>query len=111
MRAAQAIEAYWTQTILGEANGSLFKVARGKGAVNWHSHRDEDEAFFVLEGSLTIHLRDRDIYLETGDFFIVPKGVEHRPAVGGEEDALLLVVGKSVTSTLEGGKPLWSFES
>ena len=106
---AQSVTKYWSQKIIGNANGSLFKLVRGKGSTNWHSHDHEDEVFVVLEGTLTIKLRDRDITLSSGELFVVPKGVEHCPEVCGEKDALLLVIGKTVTSTREGGKPAWSF--
>lgn len=105
---AKSLTSYWDQLIVGESNGALFKIARGTGPTNWHKHDDEDEAFFMLDGMLTIQLRENDIVLNRGDFFVVPKGVEHRPFA--DEDVFLLVIGKSVTSTAEGGKPAWSFE-
>lgn len=108
--AAEKLSAYWTQEVLGSANGSLFKVVRGKDATNWHTHSDEDEVFLVLEGELVVQLRDRDVQLKQGEFFIVPSGVEHCPKAANGEDVLLLVIGTSVTSTREGGKPDWSFE-
>lgn len=45
----------------------------------WHAHADEDELFLVLEGSLTIQMRAREVHLEQGEMFIVPAGVEHNP--------------------------------
>lgn len=102
------IEKYWTQKTVGEANGSLLKLAKGIGEINWHKHDDQDEVFIVHKGSLTIRLRGReDIRLEEGEMFIVPKGVEHAPKA--EEDVELLVIGINVTSNKEGGKPDWSY--
>lgn len=98
---------YWSQEIVGEANGSLFKVAKGTGSTNWHSHDDQDEVFLLLEGSLSVQLRDRIVGMEPGDLFIVPRGVEHCPAANGE--ARFLIVGTSITSNAAGGKPDWSY--
>lgn len=109
LSAAEALTAYWTQEVLGEANGSLFKLARGKGSTNWHMHEDEDEVFLVLQGELIVQMRERDVSLKCGDLFVVPRGVEHRPRAADGDDVLLLVIGKSVTSTREGGKPDWSY--
>ncbi|MEM8860367.1 MAG: cupin domain-containing protein, partial [Chloroflexota bacterium] len=60
------------------------------GEFVWHEHDDTDDFFLVLKGKMTIQLRDRDVHLEAGDLFIVPKGVEHRP-VAEEEVHLLLI--------------------
>ena len=97
------ISEHWCQKIVGEANGQLFKLAKGEGATNWHKHDDQDELFIIYDGRVTIHLRDQEIELREGDLFVVPRGVEHRPIAHGE--ACFLVVGSTITSTPEGGKP------
>lgn len=105
-KVAKSLTSYWDQLTIANSNGAMFKLARGTGSTTWHKHEAEDEAFYVLDGALIIQLRDRDVVLRRGDFFVVPKGVEHCPRV--EEEVFLLVVGNSVTSTIEGGKPAWS---
>jgi len=102
-----SINKYWTQKIIGEANGSMLKLAKGIGEINWHKHDDQDEVFIVQNGELTIRLRDGNVNLKEGEMFIVPKGVEHAPMA--EEDVELLVIGLDVTSNKEGGKPEWSY--
>jgi len=97
------LDEFWSQKVLAEANGQLFKVAKGTGATNWHKHDDQDELFIVYEGVLNVILRSGDMQLESGDIFVVPKGVEHRPVA--KEEAKFLVVGLNITSTAEGGKP------
>ena len=104
--AAAARPEYWSQEVLGEANGSLFKVAKGTGATEWHSHADMDEVFVVTSGTLVVELRTGDVTLEAGEMLIVPRGTEHRPRADG--DARFLIVGTAVTSNAEGGKPAWS---
>ncbi len=104
--AAAELEEFWSQHTVGEANGNLFKVAKGIGSTNWHSHDDQDEVFVVLRGQLTVQLRTGDVELNEGDLFIVPRGVEHCPHADSEVH--LLLVGPEITSTPKGGKPDWS---
>ena len=101
-----SLDEYWSQKVIGEANGQLFKVARGIGEVNWHKHDDQDELFILFRGHLTIRLRTENIELHEGDMFVVPKGIEHSPAADG--DVEFLIVGLDITSTEQGGKPAWS---
>ncbi len=79
----------WTPKIIGALNGQHVKLAKLKGEFTWHSHADEDELFLVLEGSMTIHMRDRQVSLEPGDMFIVPAGVEHSPSAPDGASVLL----------------------
>ena len=65
-------------------------LAKAKGEFVWHSHPDTDDFFLVLEGHLTIQLRDADVELRAGDLFVVPRGVEHRPR--SDEGASLLLI-------------------
>ncbi len=81
---------YWSPKIVGEINDSYVKLVKLKGEFIWHSHEKEDELFLVVKGKLLIALRDRDIHLSEGEFFIVPKGVEHKPVAEDEVHVLLL---------------------
>ena len=60
-------------------NDYQFKVAKVKGEFIWHNHKNTDEAFIIIEGSMKIALNDRIINLSEGDLYIVPKGVKHKP--------------------------------
>lgn len=79
----------WQPRIVGELNGQHVKVVKLLGEFVWHHHDAEDELFLVLKGTLTMQLRDGDVVLREGEFFIVPRGVEHRP-VADEETHILL---------------------
>jgi mannose-6-phosphate isomerase-like protein (cupin superfamily)/GNAT superfamily N-acetyltransferase len=79
-----AIEGFWNPRQVGELNGQLVKFVRLKGEFAWHKHDHEDEMFWVLEGRLTIRLRDRDIVLGPNEFFVIPRGLEHMPACPDE---------------------------
>ena len=89
---------YWSPKIVGELNDSYIKLVKFKGEFVWHHHETEDELFLVLKGSLLIKLRDRDIFLEEGEFVIIPKGVEHLP-IADEEAHVLLLEPKTTLNT------------
>jgi len=80
---------HWSPKIVGELNGQYVKLAKLKGEFVWHHHTDEDELFLVVKGCLTIKLQDKDIVLKEGEFFIVPRGIEHKPVAKEEVHVLL----------------------
>jgi mannose-6-phosphate isomerase-like protein (cupin superfamily) len=80
---------YWNPKVVGELNGQLVKLVKVKGEFVWHKHEYEDELFLVVRGQLTIRLRTEDVVLQEGEFFIVPRGVEHQPVAREEAHVLL----------------------
>ena len=80
----------WSPRIVGELNGQHVKLAKFEGEFVWHHHDQGDEFFLVLHGRVSIHLRERIVELDEGEFFIVPKGVEHKPVAAAEAHVLLL---------------------
>ena len=91
-------EDHWSPKIAGEINDSYLKLVRFKGEFVWHRHEAEDELFLVVKGRFLVKLRDRDIWLEEGEFVIVPRGVEHKP-IAEEEALVLLLEPKSTLNT------------
>jgi len=89
---------HWQPKIVGELNGQYVKLAKLKGEFVWHQHETEDEMFMVIKGQLLIKLRDRDVTLNPGEFFIIPRGVEHIP-IAEEEVQVMLFEPKSVINT------------
>tara|TARA_R110002074_G_scaffold401227_1_gene598630 strand:- start:1426 stop:1788 length:363 start_codon:yes stop_codon:yes gene_type:complete len=79
----------WSPKRIGELNGQQILLAKIQGEFVFHKHDDEDELFLVMKGQLVLELRDRTVVLNKGEFFIVPKGVEHKP-IAKEETHLLL---------------------
>ena len=79
----------WSPRVVGELNGQHVKLVKLEGEFVWHHHEDEDELFLVLEGDLTIELRDGATHLAPGEFAIVPRGVEHKPVAHGEVHVLV----------------------
>jgi mannose-6-phosphate isomerase-like protein (cupin superfamily) len=67
------ISEHWSPRIVGELNGQQVKLAKLKGEFVWHLNEKEDEFFYVIEGELTIELRDKNIVLKPGEFFILPE--------------------------------------
>lgn len=84
------IQDFWSPRVVGELNGQHVRLAKLQGEFVWHHHDDEDELFLVLAGNLELHLEDQVVHLSPGEFFIVPKGVSHKPVAPGEVHVLLL---------------------
>ncbi|MGD8699840.1 MAG: cupin domain-containing protein [Gemmatimonadales bacterium] len=79
----------WNPKIVGELNDFQVKLAKLEGEFVWHHHDEEDELFLVIQGRLQMRFRDRDIWVEEGEFLIVPHGVEHLPVAPRETHVLL----------------------
>ena len=88
----------WSPKIVANYNGNDVLVVKVKGEFVWHSHPDTDDFFLLLKGKLTIKLRDRDVVLNPGELFVVPKGVEHCP-VAKEECHILLIEPRGTPNT------------
>jgi mannose-6-phosphate isomerase-like protein (cupin superfamily) len=80
---------HWSPKIVGELNGQLIKLVKFQGPFVWHHHESEDEMFLVVKGRFRMEFRDSNIWLEEGEFLIVPRGVEHRPVAEEEAHVLL----------------------
>lgn len=69
----------YSPKIVAECNGQHIKLVRLEGEkVPWHTHDKEDELFWVVEGVLDVCEKDRMVTLHAGEFYVVPRGVEHR---------------------------------
>lgn len=80
----------WDPKIIAQLNDYQVKIAKIQGEFVWHSHPETDEVFLVVNGKLTIHLREGDLHLEPGEMCVIPSGVEHKPAA--EEECQILMV-------------------
>ena len=84
----------WSPKRISELNGQQVILAKIEGEFVFHKHDDEDELFMVMKGQLSLELRGHDEELTTvvvnpGEFFIVPRGVEHKPTAKEETHLLL----------------------
>jgi mannose-6-phosphate isomerase-like protein (cupin superfamily) len=93
------INDHWNPRIISELNGQYLKLVKFKGPFTWHHHETEDEMFLVVKGRFRMEFREgndanapaqqRDVWLEEGEFIVVPRGVEHRPVADEEAQVLL----------------------
>ncbi len=94
------INDHWNPRIVGELNGQYLKLVKFQGPFTWHHHETEDEMFLVVKGRFRMEFREsgdaaeapgehQDVWLEEGEFIIVPRGVEHRPVADEEAEVLL----------------------
>jgi mannose-6-phosphate isomerase-like protein (cupin superfamily) len=81
---------YWSPRTVARLNEYDIMVVKVQGEFLWHKHDDTDDFFLVLEGRLTVRLRDRDVVLGPGELFVVPRGIEHQTRA--EEETHLLLI-------------------
>jgi mannose-6-phosphate isomerase-like protein (cupin superfamily) len=94
----------WQAKVIAEMNDYQFKIVKLQGDFIWHDHKNTDETFIVLEGTLRIDFRNGAVHVSAGEMFIVPKGVEHKP-YAEHEVRLLLIEPRGVLNTgHEGGE-------
>ena len=85
----EQIQEYWKPYIAAELNGQAVKLDKLKGEFIWHHHENEDEMFLVVKGRFRMEFRDGHVWIEEGEFIVVPRGVEHRPVA--EEEAWIML--------------------
>lgn len=89
-RCFETFDDTFSPKIIAELNGQLVMLVRCEGdKVPWHTHDDEDELFFVLEGELEVQERDRKMKLRTGEMCVVERGTEHRVVPNGHVKLML----------------------
>lgn len=89
---ANKLQNYFSPKIISEVNNEYVKIAKIKGQeIPWHNHDKEDELFYIIEGSLLMEIENKpNFVMNTGDLFVVPKGVNHR--VSSSEDCLIMLI-------------------
>jgi mannose-6-phosphate isomerase-like protein (cupin superfamily) len=96
---------HWQPKIVARINDNDVRIVKVKGEFVWHKHDDTDDFFLVLNGHLTIQLRDRNVELDEGELFVVPCGVEHCPRAD-EEASVLLIEPAGTINTGDAGGPM-----
>ena len=94
----------WAPKIIARVNDHHFKLVRIEGDFVWHSHEHTDEVFIVVDGNMTIDLRDGKVELKTGEMCVVPMGVEHRPFAERECKIMLVEPVGTVNTGDAGGE-------
>jgi mannose-6-phosphate isomerase-like protein (cupin superfamily) len=93
---------HWAPKKIAELNDYDVKIVKILGDFTWHAHGDTDEFFLVIDGRLTIQMRDGDVALGPGELFVVPRGTEHCPRAD-VETAMLLIEPRGVVNTADAG--------
>jgi len=96
------IPEYFSPKVIGEVNDVFIKLVKIKGnKVPWHNHKNEDELFQVLSGSLLFELENQESFtMNSGDMFIVKRGINHRVS-SKEECHIMLIENKTTLHTGE----------
>ncbi|HEX7743907.1 MAG TPA: cupin domain-containing protein [Micromonosporaceae bacterium] len=94
----------WSPKVIARLNDYEIKLVKLEGEFVWHTHEDTDELFLVIDGELTVELRDGNVTLGPGQLFVVPRGVEHRPVTNGEVRAMLIEPAGVVNTGDAGGE-------
>jgi|SRR5581483_5584099 len=94
----------WSPRIIADLNDYHVKVVKVQGEFVWHTHAETDELFLVIDGVLTIRLRNGDVRVGPGELFVVPRGVEHCPTAEGLVQMLLLEPAATINTGDVGGE-------
>jgi quercetin dioxygenase-like cupin family protein len=68
-----------------------------------HTHKTEDEMFYVLEGAVTFQCGGMTFDLEKGGFVFLPHGTEHSYTIRSQEPVRLIVVTAPAREGASGG--------
>jgi mannose-6-phosphate isomerase-like protein (cupin superfamily) len=94
----------WDPKAIARLNDYHIKIAKIQGEFVWHSHPETDEVFLVVDGLLTIHLRDGELQLKEGELCVIPRGIEHKPAADQECQILMVEPAGTVNTGDAGGE-------
>jgi mannose-6-phosphate isomerase-like protein (cupin superfamily) len=91
---------HFSPKIIGEVNDVYIKIVKILGEkVPWHNHKDEDELFYILEGSLEIEIENNPPFqMNKGDLYVVKRGVNHKVS-SHNECHLMLIENKTALHT------------
>ena len=91
---------HWSPKVIAELNDYQFKLVKIKGQFTWHEHKDTDEVFIVIEGSMGIEFNDRTVELNDGEKIVVNNAEQHKP-FASEECEVLIVEPRGVINTVD----------
>lgn len=101
---ASKIENLYEYKTIAHMNGHMFTLVKAKNrTLDFHTHPDSDEVFFIVEGSMKLEFRDKIVELKSGEMCVVPKGVEHRPICETDVTTMLIERDGTLTPDNTGG--------
>jgi mannose-6-phosphate isomerase-like protein (cupin superfamily) len=89
------IPEFYKPHIAAELNGQQVKLVKTKGEFVFHHHDNEDEMFLVTKGRFRMEFLDRHVWIEEGEFIVIPRGVEHKPVA--EEECWIVLFEPATT--------------
>ena len=95
---------YWSPQTVATVNDYDVKLVKVQGEFVRHQHDDTDELFLVIDGELTIRFDDGEVLLNTGEMYVVPRGVYHQPVSEGETSIMLFELRGTVNTGDAGGE-------
>ena len=93
---------YWAPRVIAQMNDYQFKIVKIKDEFVWHEHKESDETFFVIEGSMSIEFKDRVVELNTGEMIVVKRGERHKP-FAAQECKVMIIEPDNIVNTGESG--------
>jgi|SRR5688572_8868401 mannose-6-phosphate isomerase-like protein (cupin superfamily) len=108
-KALASFDEVYSPRIVARMNDYDVRIAHVKGEHVWHVHEDTDEFFLVIEGQFDLGIRSMDgeesaVTLHTGDTFVVPKGMAHKPSSPGGSILMFEPSGTSTTGDSHEGE-------
>ena len=88
----------WQNRTLVKVNESVVRLGLIQGEFHWHKHDEEDEFFYVIDGSLFIDLDGKTIELGPKQGFMIPRGVSHRTRAP-TRTAIMMIASATVKPT------------
>lgn len=80
----------WFNQTLCKVNSSVLRLGIFEGEFHMHKHDNDDEVFFVLNGSIILETENGNFELRENEGICVPKGVLHRPIA--QNKAIVLMI-------------------
>ncbi len=94
----ELIDEYWDPKVIGSVNDMDVKLAKIQGNFEYHTHQENDELFYVVEGELIMKYRNSQETIQKGEMVIIPKGVEHKPYAEEETQIMLFEANDTVNT-------------
>ncbi len=88
----------WFNQTLVQVNDSVLRLGVLEGEFHFHKHDNEDELFYVVDGTLLLDIENETHELGPGQGFVVPKGVIHRTRAPSRV-TVLMMASSGVTPT------------
>jgi mannose-6-phosphate isomerase-like protein (cupin superfamily) len=101
---AAKIDSLYDYKTIAKMNGHIFTLVKAEvRTLDFHTHPDSDEVFFIVEGKMKLEFSDKLVELKAGEMCVVPKGTNHRPVCDTAVTVMLIEVDGTLTPENTGG--------